>query len=302
MSHVATKWIKSPGLDPKTSKRIPGGFVATRNPLAMITAFRGDKVNVIDFGKRKLAGAYLWKPRSENKLAKLADNISNKLNLTQDFIKFFFTGPDLYNGGASKTEDDIIVFRAAITGLTDSYTANWSPINMVGRADPNYHYIGYSRDVSLNFDIYATDRDEVKPIYRKLNALAGYTAPTYNTDSIAMEGPWMRLTIGDLYRQQPVVLTSLSYTFAVDAPWEINIENDDEMMQVPLKIGVQCSFNMVSDYLPRKGGRFYTLAKKFAPNSIPEEGKNNWLSDTDSAPLNIPPAAKTGESYADPNK
>jgi hypothetical protein len=48
-----------------------------------------DKVTVIDFGKRKLAGAYLWKPRSENKLEKLADNISNKLNLTQDMDEIF---------------------------------------------------------------------------------------------------------------------------------------------------------------------------------------------------------------------
>jgi hypothetical protein len=286
MSHVATRWKKSPGLDPITKQPIAGGFVATKNPLATITAFRGDKVNVIDFGKRKLSGAYLWKPRSGNKLEKLADNLSNKLNITQDFIKFFFTGPDLYNGNKDiDKEDDIIVFRAAITGLTDSYTANWSPINMIGRADPNYHYTGYSRDVSLSFDIYATDRDEVKPIYRKLNALAGYTAPTYNPNSIAMEGPWMRLTVGDLYKQQPVVLTSLSYTFAMDAPWEINIENDDDMMQVPLKIGVQCSFNMVSDYLPRKGGRFYTLAKNFDPNGTPYEGNNNWLSDTDSKPF-----------------
>ena len=164
---------------------------------------------------------------------------------------------------------------------------------MIGRADPNYHYTGYSRDVSLNFDIYATDRDEVKPIYRKLNALAGYTAPTYNTNSIAMEGPWMRLTVGDLYKQQPVVLTSLSYTFAMDAPWEINIENDDEMMQVPLKIGVQCSFNMISDYLPKKGGRFYTLAKNFDTNSTPFEGNNNWLSDTDSKPF-VPPVPIVG--------
>lgn len=286
MSHVATRWKKSPGLDPITKQPIAGGFVATKNPLATITAFRGDKVNVIDFGKRKLSGAYLWKPRSGNKLEKLADNLSNKLNITQDFIKFFFTGPDLYNGNKDiDKEDDIIVFRAAITGLTDSYTANWSPINMIGRADPNYHYTGYSRDVSLSFDIYATDRDEVKPIYRKLNALAGYTAPTYNPNSIAMEGPWMRLTVGDLYKQQPVVLTSLSYTFAMDAPWEINIENDDDMMQVPLKIGVQCSFNMVSDYLPKKGGRFYTLAKNFDPNGTPYEGNNNWLSDTDSKPF-----------------
>jgi hypothetical protein len=300
MSHVATRW--KPGGTVKKGefkdKKYSGEFVTTRNPLAMITAFRGDKVNVIDFGKRTLSGAYLWKPKSGNKLEKLADNISNKLNLTQDFIKFFFTGPDLYNGGKVKKEDDIIVFRAAITGLTDSYTANWSPVNMIGRADPNYHYTGFSRDVSLSFDIYATDRDEVKPIYRKLNALAGYTAPTYNTKSIAMEGPWMRLTVGDLYRQQPVVLTSLSYTFAVDAPWEINLEDDDEMMQVPLKIGVQCSFNMVSDYLPRKGGRFYTLAKQFAPNSVPREGKDNWLSDTDSAPIFIEPIAKTGELKA----
>jgi len=287
MSHVATRW-KSEGTATKGKFKgdgFTGQFVATKNPLAKITAFRGDKVNVIDFGKRTLDGAYLWKPRSGHKLEKLADNLSNKLNITQDFIKFFFTGPDLYNGSDPKTEDDIIVFRAAITGLTDSYTANWSPINMIGRADPNYHYTGFSRDVSLSFDIYATDRDEVKPIYRKLNALAGYTAPTYNPSSIAMEGPWMRLTIGDIYRQQPVILTSLSYTFAVDAPWEINIENDDEMMQVPLKIGVQCSFNMVSDHLPRKGGRFYTLAKQFTEDGTPKEGNDNWLSDTDSAPF-----------------
>jgi len=282
MSHVATRWKKSKS--DSTGKLLPGGYVANINALAQITAFRGDKVNVIDFGKRKLAGAYLWKPRSGNKLEKLADNLSNKLNITQDFIKFFLTGPALYNGNID-AEDDIIVFRAAITALSDSYTANWTPINMIGRADPNYHYSAFSRDVSLNFDIYATDRDEVKPIYRKLNALAGYTAPTYNPKSIVMEAPWMRLTIGDLYHQQPVVLTSLSYTFAFDAPWEINLENDPDMMQVPLKIGVQCSFNMVSDYLPRKGGRFYTLAKQFNENSTPLEGNDNWLSDTDSAPF-----------------
>jgi hypothetical protein len=293
-SHVATRWKAGGTLT--NGKPYSGQYVATKNVLDNITAFRGDKVNVIDFGKRTLDAAYLWKPRSGNKLAKAADNFSNKLNITQDFIKFFLTGPDLYNGNVNDPEDDIIVFRAAITGLTDSYTANWSPINMIGRADPNYHYTGFSRDVSLSFDIYATDRDEVKPIYRKLNALAGYTAPTYNPKSIAMEGPWMRLTIGDLYRQQPVVLTSLSYTFAMDAPWEINLEDDDEMMQVPLKIGVQCSFNMVSDHLPRKGGRFYTLAKSFTEDGTPKEGDNNWLSDTDSAAFVPEPPIGTTET------
>ena len=155
---------------------------------------------------------------------------------------------------------------------------------MIGRADPNYHYTGFTRDVSVGFDIYATDRDEVKPIYRKLNALAGYTAPAYNANSIAMQAPWMRITIGDLFVQQPVTLTSLSYTFATDAPWEINIEDDSTMMQVPLKIGVQCSFNMITDYLPKQNGTFYTLAKEFE-NGLPKAGNNNWLSDFDAGPL-----------------
>jgi len=190
------------------------------------------------------------------------------------------TGPKL-TAGNLLDKDDIIVFRAVLTGLDDSFTANWSPVQMIGRADPNYIYTGYGRDLSVSFTIYATDRDELQPIYRKLNALAGYTAPTYDPASIAMEGPWMRLTIGDLFVQQPVVLSSLSYTYDVgDAPWEINIENDPNMMQVPLKISVQLQFNVISDYLPQKGGRFYTLAKRFdSATATPKAGNDNWLSD-----------------------
>ena len=56
-------------------------------------------------------------------------------------------------------------------------------------------------------------------------------------------------------------------------------------MEVPLKISVQCSFNLVMDYLPKKGGNFYTLAKEFDENAIPKASNRNWLSDFDSAPL-----------------
>lgn len=288
-SHVATIFKVTPK-QKRTSKkrgtktRKGGSFIQSSNPLEKITPFRGDKVNVVDFGERTLREAYLWKP------VKFDFDKKDKfhgLKLTQDFIKFYFTGPSLVNGKSnSDLEDDIIVFRAIITNLGDSFTAQWNPVNMIGRADPNYHYTGFSRDLSLSFDVYATDRDELKPIYRKLNALAGYTAPTYDPNSIAMEAPWMRITIGDLFVQQPVVLTSLSFTYATDASWEINIENDPDMMQVPLKIGVQCSFNLVTDYLPRKGGNFFTLSKEFDDNGLPKQSKyGNWLSDFDSQPL-----------------
>lgn len=277
-SHVAKQW--RPGIAGQNSI-IPGKFGRTLNPLELATPFRGDKVNVIDFNKRKLKDAYLWNPDRLFSVESVLGVNLNPLGITQDFIKFYMTGPKLQAGNIL-SEDDIIVFRAVLKGLDDSFTANWTPVQMIGRADPNYIYTSFGRDMSVSFDVYATDRDEMQPIYRKLNALAGYTAPTYDPESIAMEAPWMRITIGDLFVQQPVVLQSVTYTYDVgDAPWEINIENDPNMMQVPFKISVQLQFNVITDYLPQKGGRFYTLAKRFAGNNAqPMAGNDNWLSDS----------------------
>jgi len=285
-SHVATNWRTSAKFQKKANVRnpkTPGDFIPTRNPLEMATPFRGDKISVIDFSQRKLSDAYDWKRsfiKGEAGLGKFLKKVADAADLTQDFIKFYFTGPKLYAGNTDD-DDDIIVFRAIINSFSETFNPGWSDQKMIGRADPNYTYSGFSRDLSIDFDIYATDRDELKPIYRKLNALAGYTTPTYDTKSIAMQAPWMRLTIGDLYVQTPVLLKSLSYTYAMDAPWEINIEDDPTMMQVPKKISVSCGFNVITDYLPQKGGRFWTLAKTFeAKSAVPKAGNDNWLSDT----------------------
>jgi hypothetical protein len=80
-------------------------------------------------------------------------------------------------------------------------------------------------------------------------------------------------------------MSSLSYDYAFDAPWEINIEDDKEMMQVPLKISVQCQFNLITDYLPNKNGRFFSLAKRYSEDAKPIAGSDNWLSDFDSITL-----------------
>lgn len=266
MSNINTKWRD-------------GEWKPTRNPLELATPFTGDKVQVIDFGKRTLAEAYLWKPK---RLAgkEIFGKILNNFDVTQDFIKFMFTGPKLRNGDPN-ADDDIIIFRAVIDSLEDSFNPNWNPQNMIGRADPNYIYQGVSRSVNLTFKVYATTRDEMKPIWRKLNALAGYTAPSYNEKSITMEAPWMRITIGDLFHQQAIVITSLSYTLAGnDTTWEINIEKDPEMMQAPHYVSVNMQLNVITDALPEKGGRFYALTQmnNYDEDGISRVGSNNWLS------------------------
>ena len=262
MSNVNTKWRG-------------GKWKPTLNPTELITPFTGDKVQVIDFGKRTLDQAYQWKP------SRIDVDGKNPLNLTQDFIKFMFTGPSLRNGGDSKAKDDIIIFRAIIDSLEDSFNPNWSEQKMIGRADPNYIYNGVSRAINCQFKVYATTRDEMKPIWRKLNALAGYTAPTYNSGSMAMEAPWMRITIGDLFHQQAVVITSLSYNLhGSETTWEINVEKDPEMMEVPHYVSVNMQMNLITDALPEKGGRFYALTQmnNYDEDGLAKPGSNNWLS------------------------
>jgi hypothetical protein len=278
-SEVSTTWKFGTTAQPAT----PGTFYKTRNQIESVTPFRGDKVTVIDFGRRLLKNAYQWKPsRNEN------DSV-NKTALTKDFIKFFLTGPSLtankFESEDSNDVDDIIVFRAILTSLSDSFSPSWTDVKMIGRADTNYQYSGYARSLSVGFDIVITDRDEIKPTWRKLNALAGYCAPTYDMTSIALTAPWMRITLGDLFHQTPVVMTSLGYTYDLDHSWEINIEGDKEMFETPRKISVSCDFNVISDYLPQKGGRFFNLARRYDADNIPIEGDDNWLSDfTSTAP------------------
>lgn len=266
-SHIATRWSY-------TKKEWTPVF----NTLAVITPFRGDKVNVIDYKKQQTLNRVYNFKANENVLGIPIDSLTQ----TQDFIKFFFTGPKLapHLKDDDTVTDDVIVFRATIGSISDTFQPQWSPVQLVGRADPNYHYSGYSRDVSVDFTIYATDRDEMKPIWRKLNALAGYTAPDYTGTGIAFKAPWMRVTIGDLFYQVPVVISSLSYTLGdAESPWEINIEGDPDMMEAPMKVQVSLGFHLIGEWLPQKGGQFYTLSKRFDKfGSL--RGSDNWLSDS----------------------
>jgi hypothetical protein len=283
-SEVTTRWATERS----------GSFVRTRNPVELVTPFRGDKVTVIDFGKRLLKNAYQWKPSSENGQVP-------KTSLTKDFIKFFLTGPTLtannlfgdITGNNEGVADDIIVFRAILTSLSDTFSPAWTDVKMIGRADPNYHYGGFGRSLDLGFDIVITDRDEIKPTWRKLNALAGYCAPKYDGASIALTAPWMRITLGDLFHQTPAVMTSLSYTYDLDHSWEINIEGDKEMFETPRKISVSCNFNIISDAIPQNNGRFFGLAKQYDSTNTPIKGNDNWLSDFES---NVPSRAFEQES------
>lgn len=271
-TEVASRWELS-GTGEKS-------WFRSKNPISRATPFRGDRVSVVDFGQRKREDIYQWKPPLQSEPKKIAKTLGAIGRNTRDFIKFYFTGPRMSNG--SDQQDDVFVFRAAITNLYDSFNASWNPVQFIGRADKNYQYGGFERSVNLDFTVYATDRDEMKPIWRKLNYLASYTAPEYSINSLALVAPYIRITIGDLFVHQPMVIQQLTYSLASgDSSWEINIEQDPMMMQAPHRIDVSMGLGVVTDWLPEKGGNMYSLAKQYESSlSTPLPGNDNWLSDS----------------------
>ena len=185
-----------------------------------------------------------------------------------NFIAFYFAGPKHHLGN----KDDVMIFRANIQSFTDSFNPEWSAITIMGRADKAYLYTGFERSISFTFMVAATSREEMKPMWRKINGLTSYTMPTYNTGG-RMIGPFMRITIGNLFQNSPGFIETLSVSIPDEATWEINLENDKDMLQLPMMAEISVTFKILADYRPQKNGRAYSLSQ------LGQEGStsNNWL-------------------------
>ena len=161
----------------------------------------------------------------------------------QDIIPFVF---NFYSPG-DKT-DKFLYFRAFLDSLSDSYTANWSGIKYVGRAEEFFNYTGFGRTMSFAFKAAAFSKEELEPIYNKLNHLVGGTAPTYGNEGLFMRGTLLKLTIGDYIKNQNGFLSSVSLTWNTDYPWEI--EGD---LKVPHMLDVSCEFTPIHTFNPEFG-------------------------------------------------
>jgi hypothetical protein len=225
--------------------------------------FRGDRINIIDY-KRGIFNL--------TKDAVYEKGQYNDPNLpgTDDLIEFYFTGVVL--SGTESTPAEAIVFRATFGNISDTHNAEWNPVDYMGRADPLYVYKGYTRQISFDFTVQITSRDEMKASWRKLNHLASWTAPEY-TKAGFMKAPIIRLNIGHLYRKMPGFISNIDYSFDnSEVTWETAQLRDDMnlvgpdgrisspgVLQLPKLIRVNCSFTPIGVYRPEYNGIMYSL-------------------------------------------
>ncbi len=161
---------------------------------------------------------------------------------SRDIIFFYFF--DLIN-------EMYIPFRATITGLSEQNSADWEDVTYMGRADKLFVYKGFSRDINFGFSVYANSIKELIPMWKRINYLVGLTRPskytnqavvtnqssTYVNDPVSgttiaapnsrtglesqfIYPPMVTLRLGDLYNDQPCVISSISVNIPDDTNWE----------------------------------------------------------------------------------
>jgi hypothetical protein len=145
-----------------------------------------------------------------------------------DIIPFIIS--ILNNDGTTNRKN--MHFRAFIDSFSDSYDADWSPIEYMGRAEKLYKYKGFGRKISIAFTVVAQSREEITAMYDKLNFLASSLAPEYldSETSGYMAGNIAYITLGEYIYDQPGIITSLTFDIPEESPWEIGI-NDEGIIE-----------------------------------------------------------------------
>jgi hypothetical protein len=205
---------------------------------------------------------------------------SNGVNKTIDDYKDLVTFriASLDSGGG--TEKIYMHFRAFLDSFQDSYNADWQAQKYLGRGENFYSYNGFDRKISLSWTMYAQSKEELIPMYKKLNYLASNLAPDYSLTGY-MRGPLVSLTLGGYLYEQPGFITSLTYDIPNESTWEIGIDEkgdtDPGVKQLPHMIRVTSfNFTPIHYFVPKKANPDDLGLTPFIALTTTEKGKGNY--------------------------
>ena len=147
-----------------------------------------------------------------------APKIDDKSIEDLDFVRLKFTSPSRGNQKGLSA-----LFRATITGLTETITPTWDPNKFIGNPFNFYTYNSIEKTVGFTFKVYSSNQMEHIAVWERLNFLTSLAYPQGYVGG-AVVPPFIKFTMGDLYKDKNCFIESLNYTIPDDATWEIGID------------------------------------------------------------------------------
>ena len=172
-------------------------------------------------------------------------------SLKNDLVKFRIGVID----NKDPNKKTYIHFRAFIDSFSDNYSANWGSQKFMGRGEDFYKYEGFDRSISMGWTVAAQSKQELIPMYQKLNYLASTLAPDYSSNGY-MQGNLITLTVGGWCYEQTGIMEGITLDVPQDSPWEIAINDegnyDGSVKELPMIVKVSgFNFKPIHNFVPR---------------------------------------------------
>jgi hypothetical protein len=128
-----------------------------------------------------------------------------------DFIPVKFTS---VLGGTS------VNFAAVVDGISETVSPTWDSAKFLGSPFNYYTYSGIERTVSFNLKLFSLNPTEHVIMWQKIDYLTSLTYPVGYRDQTYIVPPFLRFTMGNLYKNKECFISSLSYTMEDVSGWE----------------------------------------------------------------------------------
>ena len=140
-----------------------------------------------------------------------------------------------------------VSFKATISGLNESISPSWDSNRFLGNPYNFYTYNSVERSVSFNFKVYSLNQSEHISCWQKLNFLAGLAYPQTSVAQVYTIPPFIKFTLGDMYRNKECFIETLSFEVDDNTPWEIGL-NPSPAGRDNQRIGAIAKNGLAKDY------------------------------------------------------
>lgn len=170
-------------------------------------------------------------------------------------------------------KNDHIKFRAFITDFNENASPQYQSLQYIGRVEKFINYTGVQREASFKLSILAFSKDELENVWRRINYLTGLVFPYGFTKGI-LQPNIVRLTIGNVYVDQPGYISSLGKVFnQVSETWDLD-------KQVPIGATLDMKFTIIEKTTKVADSPFYAITENlqgFSPTIEVAQTLNNTL-------------------------
>lgn len=178
--------------------------------------------------------------------------------------------PDYIMVSFSMGNQPAVQFRAYVRDLSQTVTPQHKDFQYVGRTEKFITYSGTQRDVGFKLTVLAERKEELSEVWKRINYLTGLAFP-YGVASGLYQPNIIKMTIGNMFIDQPMYITGLTTNFA-----EV-IESWDLENEIPMGATIDLKCVLIEKRQRVSNSPFYGITEKTFSQEYKDSFRDGFL-------------------------